>query len=558
MFKAPNRHWLVPALCVLVAAILRIGRFPHGGSPAQFDEVSYLSNGLLLLEGETPINKYAPSGPLTWLSAAYGAGRALITLVANNSDIADYSWILRPAAALQSALFGLYADMTGLRLTAVILTLLLTLAGVLAACRLGKALGGVPGEILAGLLAASLPIFVEMSTETRPYASAWAFALLALAAARTAKPGARTLVPGILFGLAVGSHIDMSRLAPLVPLLQWQREKARPLPWAEFGRTMGIALVTFLVVAPWYLPHVLDNVRQILSVRILGVATVEYSSFPLRWFEAGCIVPLVIAIAGLTLAGLRRNWPALGCAILLGLNTILALRPSEHGLQHDGALIVMIVALAPFGVSTLSELAPIPRRFSICVALIATIVGPCLWQGVKTSFIDGRSLTPDQSIDWIEANVPADTPVYVDSGQFRSLLPTSKAADRLWADVASPFVWKEKYLHDMARFGLDDGEPPRVMSTDRMDADIGNRRRFYMLGVPSQTDRPRYDLRPVSYGSFFDMPPKMAIDQLCREGGTYLHSGAAIPDLPTPAMSWVRRDGNSTFIYEIAAGGCGR
>ena len=30
--------------------------------------------------------------------------------------------------------------------------------------------------------------------------------------------------------------------------------------------------------------------------------------------------------------------------------------------------------------------------------------------------------------------------------------PTVKAADRLWADVASPYAWKEKYLHDLARY----------------------------------------------------------------------------------------------------------
>src|SRR5258708_29948606 len=112
-----SRPWLVPAVCVLIGAILRLGRFPHAGSPSQFDEISYLSNGLLLLEGETSINKYAPSGPLTWLSAAYGAVRALFMLIANNTDISGFPWILRPAAALQSALFSLYADMAGLRLT---------------------------------------------------------------------------------------------------------------------------------------------------------------------------------------------------------------------------------------------------------------------------------------------------------------------------------------------------------------------------------------------------------------------------------------------------------
>ena len=548
-----NRPWLVPAACVLIGAILRLGRFPDAGSPSQFDEVSYLSNGLLLLEGETPINKYAPSGPLTWLSAAYSGVKALLKLIADKADLADFPAILRPAAALQSALFDLYTDMTGLRLTVVVLTILLTLAAVVAACRLGKALGGMPGQILAGLLAASLPIFVEMSTETRPYASAWALALIALAAAGAGKPGTRVIGAGIFLGLAVGSHIDMIRIVPLVLFLQWRRTETSRPPWAEFGRTTGIALATFLLVAPWYILHVLDNIRQILSVRVLSAG--EHG---MHWFQAGLAIPLAIALIGLIAAGWRRHWPAFCCGIWLGLNALLALRPSEHGLQHDGALIVMVVALAPLGVATFFEFAPILRRFPVCVAAIAIIVAPCVWQGVKTAFIYGRSLEPDQSVDWIEGNVPAGTPVYVDSGQFRALLPTPRAADRLWADVASPYVWKEKYLHDMARFGLDDSEPLRVMSTDRMAADLGIRRRFYILGAAGQVDRPRYDLWSVSYGSFFDLPPKAAIEQLCRDGGVYLHSGTAIPDLPAPAMSWVRRDGNSTFIYRIAAGGCGR
>ena len=135
-----------------VGAILRLGRFPDAGSPSQFDEVSYLSNGLLLLEGETPINKYAPSGPLTWLSAAYSGVKALLKLIADKADLADFPAILRPAAALQSALFDLYTDMTGLRLTVVVLTILLTLAAVVAAPQsspaqavLRRALSGVRG-----------------------------------------------------------------------------------------------------------------------------------------------------------------------------------------------------------------------------------------------------------------------------------------------------------------------------------------------------------------------------------------------------------------------------
>src|SRR6185437_8893703 len=136
-----------------------------------------------------------------------------------------------PPAALQSTLFDLYADLSGLRLAAVILTILLTLAAIVAACRLGRALGGTAGEIMAGLMAASLPIFVEMSTETRPYAWAWAFALMALAAAAAGKPGKRTVSAGILLGLAAGSHIDMLRVVPLVALLQWRRAETGRPPW---------------------------------------------------------------------------------------------------------------------------------------------------------------------------------------------------------------------------------------------------------------------------------------------------------------------------------------
>ena len=548
----------MPTLCVIIGAILRIGRFPHGDSPAQFDEVAYLSNGLLLLEGETSINKYAPSGPLTWLSAAYSSVRALFKLIADGTDISAFPWILRPGAALQSGLFDLYTDMTGLRLTAVVLTLLLTLAGIVAACRLGKALGGVPGQVLAGLLAAGSPIFVEMSTETRPYASAWGFALLALAVAGTGKPGTRVLSAGLFLGLAIGSHVDMLRMMPLILLLQWRRAETRSLPWREFGRTAGIALLTFLVVAPWYLLHFIDNIRQIVSVRILSFATVEYSSFSSQWFEAGFAIPLAVALVGLLLAGLRRNWPDFACGIWLALNTALALRPSGHGLQHDGALIVMIVALTPLALSALSELIPFPVRPSVRIVVVAIIVGPGVWQGMKTAFIYGRSLESDQAIAWVEANAPAGTQVYVDSGQFRSLLPTPEAADRLWADVTAPDAWIGKYRHDMARFGLEETGPLRILSTDRLASDRGNRRRFYILGGTGQPERPRYDLWPVSYGSFFDLTPESAIVRLCREGGVYLHSGTAIPNLPAPAVSWVRRDGNSTFIYRIATGGCGR
>jgi hypothetical protein len=565
MTKRPlaEKFWFIPALCLLVGAILRLARFPYGDSPAQFDEVSYLSNGLLMLDGETSINKYAPSGPLTWFSAAYGGLRALITLVADKADVAAYPWIIRPAAALQSALFDLYADMTGLRLVVAALTLLLSLAGVAAACRLGKALNGVPGQAIAGLLAACLPIFIEMSTETRPYASAWAFALLALAGAGRANT--RTVATGLFLGLAVASHIDMIRIVPLVLLLQWHHAESQGRrledhgpPWREFGKTAGVALLAFLVVAPWYMLHFADNIRQIFSVRIFGTTAADQDSILQQWLQAGIAVPLIVTLGGLILAALQRNRPAFAGAIWLILNTLLALHPSDHGLYHDGSLLVMIVALLPLSMAVLSDFAPVLRRPWVAWIAVVLIAGPTVWRGAVTAFAEGRSLEPDSAIAWIEANVPAGTRVYVDSGQFRSLLPIVEAADRLWADAAAPEAWTTKYTQDMAKYGLTGTRPLRVMSGDRLASDRGNRRRFYILGADLRPDIPRYDLWSVSYGGFFDLTPEAAYARLCRDGGIYLHAGAPFPGWPAPTMSWVRADGNSTYIYRIAPDGCGR
>ena len=127
---------LLPAICIVIGAALRLAVFPHGLSPTEFDEPGYLADGLQLIEGVTPGHKYAPSGPLTWFGALYAATGAVRSWVEGGPDLAGFPGLLRPAAALEATLFHLYADMSGLRLAAVALIVLLSVVSIAAVCRL--------------------------------------------------------------------------------------------------------------------------------------------------------------------------------------------------------------------------------------------------------------------------------------------------------------------------------------------------------------------------------------------------------------------------------------
>ena len=90
---------------------------------------------------------------------------------------------------------------------------------VWAISRFGYKQAGGTGALAGGLLAAALPIVLEMSIQARPYGIAWSFALLAAAAAATGRERSRALRAGVCLGVAVASRIDMVMVGPLVLLV---------------------------------------------------------------------------------------------------------------------------------------------------------------------------------------------------------------------------------------------------------------------------------------------------------------------------------------------------
>jgi hypothetical protein len=512
-----------------------------------------------MIEGLPLGRGFAPSGPITWFVALYAGIGTIVTWLSHNADTLQFPGVLRPVAALEVTLFRIYADLSVLRLTVALFVSLLSLWAVWAIARFGYKQAGSAGALAGGLLAAALPIVLDMSVQTRPYGVAWSFALLAAAAAATGRERSRALRAGVCLGVAVASRIDMVMVGPLVLLVLCLDSNDSK----QISRAVRIfaaaSMISFLLVAPWYLPHLVDNLRNILSVRILhtlpnagGAAFEAWRT----WLAAGIATPLIVALAGLLTASLTRRWIAVACGVWLLVLAVLGSHPDSFGLRHDGALVVAIIIAAPLGLRMLGAFCQGTNKQVFSAVLVIFACAPALWYGLKTTASLARSRAPDDSITWIEQHVPPGKRVFAQGLSFQTLLPTAEAGERLWSQVVEPNAWLGKWDYDVAKCGYGGFPPLRVMSEDHLAQDRGNRRRYYILAAPVSSDRPRYDLWIVSEGSFYDLHANEAMDRLCKEGGVYLHRGAPISQLPAPAASWPGLDSEGTYIYRVAPGSC--
>ena len=202
------------AAIALLALILRLLAASGQSVVAESDEVGYLSDGLLLLEGLPLGYKHVPSAPIAWLVAVYGAIQTSFGLLFGSFDPAT-PVLLRPLRAMERVLFAHYADMRELRLLVVVFQIAL---GTLAAAAIGYRgwrLAGLAGALLAGAMAAATPLLVEFTGQARSYSCAWSLALLAFAA--LSMSGNPACDRGRPCGLAIATRIEMVLCLP--PLL---------------------------------------------------------------------------------------------------------------------------------------------------------------------------------------------------------------------------------------------------------------------------------------------------------------------------------------------------
>ncbi len=544
----------VTAIAVIVALLLRLAIFPGSGSPPQSDEIGYLTDGLLVAEGITPGYKFVPAAPTTWLSAGYAAAAGLLQLASNDADVAGASPALRPIAGLDRALFDIYSDLTPLHMFVAACLLALCLAGIGAAARIGERKAGTLGGLAGGGLAALVPIFMALSVQTRPYAAAWSFALLSCAAA-SSQLRSRGIWAGIFLGLAVASRIDLALVFPLVIWFS-TTTAAGGRRLREAGHIAGVAAIAFLIAAPWYLAHLLGNLRYVVSIRFLDPAGQGHGLggvAALLWQE-GLLAATGLLIVGAVISLSRQR--RAGAAVLLYLMVVAwsLLHPSAFGLRHQGAFVVAVIALLPWAMDNIAGSIGGRLRTPAMGVMLAIVLLPAGYQALLRIREIRDESVPAPWVEWIEANVPAGATVY-SSEAWRLPLPSRESGLALWAQVAAPDAWRHKLTAGMARFGLDSATLPHALSEEHMYQERANRRRYYMLAQPWDKLRPRYDFRPYSDGSAFDLSHQEAIDAVCRDGGVFVAQGLPPDRLGPPTVSWTH-DRGGIFIFVRQSHGC--
>jgi hypothetical protein len=376
---------------------------------------------------------------------------------------------------------------------------------------------------------------------------------MAIAAAFEAPDRWRSVGSGIALGLAVGTRIDMAMLAPLVVIALWRRPPTGTTLVRSIVTTACAAAIAFVVVAPWYVTHLIGNLRLIVSIRLLPQSATAASTAMDELLLSGAVIPLFVTFAGLLLA-VRGQRQADWCTLAwLGLMTAMALRPSAFGIRHNGALLVAIVTLLPVAIGNIR--ARMPQRW--VPALLVALVGvPVLALGVFQATTIATAHARDDAVHWIENNVQPGTRLFTQE-RLAFPLPTPAAARRLWNEVADPDAWRRKLVGPTAsRFGLSSERLPLALTEEHMYLDRSLRRRPFILAAPYHPERPRYDLHIVSDGAMFDVSTESAIRMLCKEGGVFLRDGTAIDRLGAPAASWVSRTGLGSRVYVVKAGSC--
>jgi hypothetical protein len=551
---ARRAGWRWRAVLVLVVVLVLGGALrwlnePRADEIRDVDEISYSECGPLLWEGVTPGFTAAPNGPQTWLGWGYAALASARQIIHPNSAVASAPAMMRPFLAVDTGLFGIYRDLSGLRRFFLTEQFLIALAGLYGAYRLGAAYGGHWGALLIGGLAAVLPVFVDFAEMTRPYSDAWSFGLLALGFAAVPGRRGRAVWTGIFLGLAVASRVEM---VLLLAVICWQFIY-RPEPgarWKAPATAALIASVVTLIVAPWLLIYLPGNLRTILTVRGAGQQRVfKYPRLAtladLLWYQG--LGPLLVLLAvGLALVPKgKRAWIAVLAIFASASLASLFTGPYEPFRYSVFSVMVLFVLSAVLSGSIIDRW----PKFAVLV-VAAVLALPLAQSGVMVARYH-RDRVPMDVTGWIERHVPRGSRVVLNAAHtVHTVLPTPQAADAIWDEVTNEQAWRRKFERGVSRFGLSEAYIPRALSEEDMALDRAARRRFFILGGNPNAPQPRYDLHLVGATQTFGIHD--VSEDFAKSGGVLVWCDFFTPvpaNLGQPLVQRLNPDGHGVRIW---------
>lgn len=558
---SPRRQigWLYLLVILLVAGLLAVSSWPQRYEVRHGDEVGYLLSSLMLVEGLPPSNKPAPAGPETWIGWGYANVRIVADVVHPPADMPTVSLKIRPFFAMTRVLFDLYRDVSGLRQIVLGVNVALFLLAVAAGFAYGQSRGGLPAAVLVGGLAAMLPLFVSFAVMSRPYSMAWSFGMMAVWAASREQLTRRATYAGILFGLAVGSRIEM---LAVTPLLLWEFWDGPPADQGKDYRCRGsmlrmmlVAMLTAYAVAPWLLTGLPGNLRAIGTIQAAnptaGVSAGWSCMREILWSNglgpalALFVVGAVCMVWRPAVGTVFRRQLALVVIVLALFATIL--KSTGYGPHHKGSVIVVFV------LGCASAMGAIVRRFGERWAWIAVGLALLLPAIQVTRYAAALPRNRIISLaDWVETHVPAGRDLYVGLGGMKVPLPTPQTADLLWSQVTDANAWRLKFSAGLNRFGIASDQLPRAMSEENLVQERGNRRRWFLLGSELDPCLRRYPIHLIHPGPIFPVQDADLAAEFARTGGVVLwENSRGFPPpsaLGTPSTE-IDADGDHLLVF---------
>ena len=530
---------------VLIGLALRLAALPESQESRDSDEIGYVSSGLVLLEGATPGYKFAPAGPLIWTVWTLASGKAAAALVAPSERAQRMPFHMRPLVAIEEALFDLYADMSGLLRALIVISLVLSSIAVAAMYELGRKRWGIAGATICGGLMAFTPLFIEFSVAPRPYTDAWSYAAIASAFAVIGPRNTVGLLACAAFmGLSIANRLDMLLFAPLIAWslkFEAQRSRRDILAW------VAATLVTLCLSAPWFFTDLIGNLRPVITVRLFSAgfssSAAWHSGLRSLLLDQGLGVAVFGCLLAAAVAAARGGGRYKLLVTYLAMLFVSLVGGTKYGLRHQGATLLAVFWALPLLLSAAAL-----RGTFRGVLVGATVILPLTQAVVHGTRLRAYSL-PARATDYIEANIPPGSPVYMAASETRPPLPTPAASERLWNQVADVHAWRVKVGDAIERHGLQASAFPRALSEDHLAQERSNRRRWFILGSDVDVRRPRYDVWIVSGGSPFDVPPEGIAERLKATGGALIWRGRVLPSLEPAAAQWLAHDGVGTRVY---------